>query len=465
MAESSKSRRTGAAVAVVMLAGSGLALVTASPAHAATISVTTLSTAAAADGQCSVVEAVQAANTNAPVDACVAGSGGDVITLPAGDLVLTAQLTFTDVAGVQLVGAGAATTSLVGDGTTRLIEVTAGALTVEDLALLDGNAGGNGGAILTDDDPVTVRDALVADNLADHGGAIHTGTGTVVVERSRFERNTAMQDALNGNGGAINSVGGDVTIVDSTFEDGFAANTSGAIGVSADDLRISGSTFTGNEARAGGAIYNSFGLIEITNSTFDGNITTAINDNVGGTIQSSNSELGTIDLLHVTITDNAGYGLARGNATTTITGSILAGNAAGDCTGFSMITSGGGNLTGDTTCGLSGAGDQDDTDPLLGPLGANGGPTATRVPTAGSPAIDAALAAECPDADQRDEPRPTDGDGDGSAACDVGAVETAGIDPLPTSSTSSTTSTSTTLAGSPAAPAARAVSAAPAYTG
>ena len=53
-------------------------------------------------------------------------------------------------------------------------------------------------------------------------------------------------------------------------------------------------------------------------------------------------------------------------------------------------------------------------DPNLAPLADNGGPTPTMMPPAGSVAI--GLGADCPDTDQRGEPRPTD-------SCTAGAVE------------------------------------------
>jgi hypothetical protein len=62
-------------------------------------------------------------------------------------------------------------------------------------------------------------------------------------------------------------------------------------------------------------------------------------------------------------------------------------------------------------------------------LADNGGPTQTHALVAGSPAIDAG-GLVCLDADgeplttdQRGLPRPVDGDGDGVAACDIGAFE------------------------------------------
>jgi hypothetical protein len=74
-------------------------------------------------------------------------------------------------------------------------------------------------------------------------------------------------------------------------------------------------------------------------------------------------------------------------------------------------------------------------DPLLGPLTANGGPTATMAISAGSPAIDAGDA-QCLDlagaplsTDQRGNPRPY------GAACDIGAYEYSPPAPAKTGST------------------------------
>ena len=65
------------------------------------------------------------------------------------------------------------------------------------------------------------------------------------------------------------------------------------------------------------------------------------------------------------------------------------------------------------------SGDQVNTDPLLGPLAANGGPTLTHAELPGSPAIDHANSAACPATDQRDVSRPQPRGG----ACDIGAFE------------------------------------------
>ena len=75
-------------------------------------------------------------------------------------------------------------------------------------------------------------------------------------------------------------------------------------------------------------------------------------------------------------------------------------------------------LTGDYT--ISGAHDLCQDPRLTGPLdGAEYG----MQPAPGSPAIDAGDAGVCPPVDILGAPRPADGNGDGSAVCDLGAYE------------------------------------------
>src|SRR5512132_2086799 len=72
----------GALMAVAVISHAGNA-------DAATITVTTVADGVANDGNCTLREAIIAANTDTAVDACAAGSGSDVIVLAAGTYTLS----------------------------------------------------------------------------------------------------------------------------------------------------------------------------------------------------------------------------------------------------------------------------------------------------------------------------------------------------------------------------------------
>jgi CSLREA domain-containing protein len=115
--------------------------------------------------------------------------------------------------------------------------------------------------------------------------------------------------------------------------------------------------------------------------------------------------------------------------TVTVTNSILDTFDPSRTACSSPIASGGYNIAPDASCGLSGAADIQNTNPHIGPLAANGGPTRTMLLQTTSAAIDTGRPG-CDPVDQRGLTAPSDGDGDGDAACDRGATELAAWSPL-----------------------------------
>jgi CSLREA domain-containing protein len=103
------------------------------------ITVNTLQDEQENDGNCSLREALVAANTNQPVDACLAGSVlTDTITFNvAGVITVSSQLSVTTGGPLIIDGGGVITTS--GGGTTRVWWVEANSvLTLTGMAVVDG---------------------------------------------------------------------------------------------------------------------------------------------------------------------------------------------------------------------------------------------------------------------------------------------------------------------------------------
>ena len=239
---------------------------------------------------------------------------------------------------------------------------------------------------------VTLNNTTVARNSAVNGGGIFNDAGTILISRSTITNNSA-----TGQGGGIFN----------TVDDAFRRQ--GGL------VTLTNSTVTGNSAASGGGISNApersgVGL-SLTNSTVTRNSAT---QEGGGIFQRGQGEEDEADLalLNSLVAQNSAP--TRPDVSTNGESEFafvfsrfsLIGNGTG-----SGITNTDGNQVGNVAPNSS------PIDPRLGPLADNGGPTRTHALLAGSPAIDAASAQDCPPTDQRGVSRPQ------GTACDIGSYE------------------------------------------
>src|SRR5262245_27796539 len=396
------TRRRGRALQLLFAAALGAALmlmaVYAPLAHAATITVNTTTDELNTDGDCSLREAIRAANLDQTVDACPKGSGADTISLPAGTYILalpgtnensalTGDLDITH--DLTIVGAGKTTTIIDGNLIDRVIETMANVY-ISGVTISGGDSGTDAGGGILVGGTLTLTDSRVRDNVG-RGGIVVYGTDTLTVIDSRIYGN-----ASDFSGGGIFNYG-TVTLLNSLVDS--------------------------NTAVSGGGIFSQ-GTLTVVNSTISGNSAASSG---GGLVGS-----GTTSLYNVTITDNEaivyGGGVFVGSVgTLDVRNSIIGDNRTNgsdpDC--FGTLTSQRYNLIGDTSgCNIAGdtTGNLTGVSPSLGPLQTNGGPTLTHALLAGSPAIDAGNPIGC--IDQTSAILTTDQRGfvrDGR--CDMGAFE------------------------------------------
>jgi hypothetical protein len=257
---------------------------------------------------------------------------------------------------------------------------------------LDDSTGGGGGihnagAIAN----LMVLNSRISGNLAfgGYGGGIYNESGTTIISNSTIDNNMSPHLPILDGGGIWN--GGMAEITNSMITGNFAGGLGGGIR-NAGKLSLTNSTVNGNHAGTnlqgsgyGGGIYNS-GTLEITNSSISENNASGKSSGWGGGI----SNQGSVEIRNTTFSGNGAgvhggtiYGGAFG-----IANSILNAGTPENIFGGN-VTSHGYNISSDNAGGfLTGPGDQINTDPLIGPLQDNGGPTFTHELLPDSPAVD-----------------------------------------------------------------------------
>lgn len=291
--------------------------------------------------------------------------------------------------------------------------VAQGALTVNDSALNGNQSGGLHNTLAT----ATLNRVEVSGNTG--SGLFNEGVNTT---RLTVNSSSVMSNTTSANGGGLRNSGvGATAVVDSTrIAFNIATAAGGGVFNGGAQVTISNSLLDHNQARAGGGIDNAGSALTVANSTISAN---HAGDNGGGL---SNRTSGV--LRFVTLSDNSAGG-AGGHifndegsfgVGATIVANALSGGGCVNSAGF--INSVGYNVEDANTCGFAGAGDLVNTDPLLGPLQDNSGPTLTHALRIDSPAINRVPAGvlNCGgliNRDQRGVTRPM------ADACDAGAYE------------------------------------------
>jgi CSLREA domain-containing protein len=357
----SRTSRCGLALVAVTLRSA----TPAAPAATFTVTKTADTYDTVCDSDCSLREAIVAANGLA---------GADTIVVPAGTYLRGQQVAGEDAGtsgdyditdSVTIQGAGARSTVVsASDGTTaatdRVFEVLNGDVVLHGLTVADGRAG------------------------ADDGGGI-LNWATLRLE------GVAVRASHAAYGGGIENAG---------------------------DLTIDGATVAANRASSGAGI-DSTGTLTAVNLTVSGNRADA--DGGGVAVSGSATLMSTTIAVNVAAWtgSGAGGGLVNDGVTTlqdtVLTGNSAAPGAAENCSGLSAPVSSGHNIDSGTSCELTGAGDQVATPVSIRSLRDNGGELDTHSIYPDGAAFDHGAA--CPATDARGVSRPQGG------ACDVGAFE------------------------------------------
>jgi CSLREA domain-containing protein len=297
------------------------------------------------DPDCSLREAIDAANTN---------PGADDVPVPAGTyLLILGPLAVTD--DLSIAGAGQTNTIIDGNAMGRVFDIdsTSGVVEISGVTIRNGNTGVGGGILNYAD--LTLTNSTVSDNTGTYGGGIRNlYGGDLTLINSTVSGNTAMvgsgggisnlyggtltltNSTVSGNsaygrgGGISNYYGGDVTLTNSTVSGNTSADAGGGGIYHANydgNLTLTNSTVSGNSADAGGGIY-SIGILTLTNSTVSHN---KADDGGGGILANRTLTLTDSTVSHNDAAYSGYYGSGGGiksYGTLTLVNSTVSGNSA-----------------------------------------------------------------------------------------------------------------------------------------
>lgn len=243
------------------------------PAYAAVITVNTSADEYNNDGDCSLREAIMAANADTAVDACTPGSNHDeiqfslstpaIITLTLGQIVIeTDPLTLT--------GPGSDQLTISGNNGARIFDIATGIpVTLTNLTMQNGRAATAGGAVRSAGNLV-ISDAVLRHNSANADGGALSVTGNLTLTNTDVLSNTA-----SGEGGGV-KVTGPMVVVNGRFQNNQSGSYGGGIYANT-NITINDTQFVSNTAASyAGAVW-AWTHATIANATFDHNRATNLN--------------------------------------------------------------------------------------------------------------------------------------------------------------------------------------------
>ena len=348
--------------------------------------ITVLAADITVDEDCSLENAILAANDEEqvePLNNCEAGDEDaeavDTITIDVsgtdeGTIVLTTTLSITT--PIDIDGGGFI---ISGGDTVQIFDIDGVALSLNSLTITAGYSDADGGAIAVNEGSLTLTNSVVsASSAVGNGGGIYAVDSDLSLSNSAVSGNSISENSETSGGGIY-----------------FSAEDSSGLVIDKSGVD------TNSSPADGGGLYINAGAALIINTSFGENTAAA---NGGGVYNG-----GTATFTHGTIANNTAEtgGGIHDNAQLNMYNSLLSGNTGGDCSG--TLNSNLGNLIHDGSCGH----DELTGDPKILKLA---GLPIYYVLENNSPAIDAGNAAYCLAEDQRAIERP-------EGACDIGAAE------------------------------------------
>ncbi|MBI2411528.1 MAG: DUF5011 domain-containing protein [Candidatus Kerfeldbacteria bacterium] len=417
-----------------------------SGAAAATYTVTKITDSAdgTCNSDCSLREAVIAANNAAGSDSITLAEGTYTLSIAGQNEDAAAQGDIDITSTITITGISAEATLIDADEIDGVFHVTGGGdLTLQNLTVMGGNNVSNGGGIYSQN-ILNISNCTIRDNGAtDSGGGIYA-VGTTVMITNAIVRNNTITASSDGIGGGGIYTGASTSEMENSIVRNNSVTTTNGVAVGGGvkgpltirNSLIQENTVTATEEARGGGLSEPWIVV---NTTIIGNSATGGDGTYGGGIASVGGALYFVTLTQNTVTATTGtatgasLGIAGGALL--MKGSIIDDDANSNCyidSPGGVLTSLGYNIELGDTCELSEPTDLNNTDPLLeNALADNGGSTQSIAIQTGSPAEDLVPSIDCTDdttdlltQDQRGFTRPDD------TNCDAGAYERDGVNPI-----------------------------------